>query len=71
MQCHPNLMIEEDATAWLQLVLIHKAQDGNVVLAPHAGGPVGSHSHLNLAQHVESVNLVQQLHKPPLKFFVS
>ena len=34
-------LIEEDATARLQLILVNEAQDGNVVFAAHAGGHNG------------------------------
>jgi hypothetical protein len=30
-----NLMVEQDGTAWLQLVLVHKTQNGHVMLAPN------------------------------------
>ena len=33
-----NLMIQEHRTSWLQLVLVHETEDGDVVLAAHAGG---------------------------------
>merc|ERR1719427_34716 len=36
-----HLVIEENAAAWLQLVLVHEAEDGHVVLAAHAGGDDG------------------------------
>ena len=32
-----DLMVEEDRAAWLQLVLVHKAEDGDVVLAANTG----------------------------------
>ena len=41
MQVFTNLMIEEDAAAGLQLILVHEAQNGNVVLAAHARGHNG------------------------------
>merc|ERR1719427_167138 len=36
-----HLVIEENAAAWLQLVLVHEAEDGHVELAAHAGGDNG------------------------------
>merc|ERR1719427_2170702 len=36
-----HLVIEENAAAWLQLVLVYEAEYGHVVLATHAGGDDG------------------------------
>merc|ERR1719435_892231 len=36
-----HLVVKENAAARLQLVLVHEAEDGHVVLATHAGGDDG------------------------------
>ena len=39
--CLYYLVVQKDATAGLELILVHEAEDGDVMLAPHAGAHYG------------------------------